>query len=432
MNRHSIVLIIIIAAVVSAYCFILFGGYPGASDACDYGGLARNLVNGKGFVINHVYPLSLVFLPLIPQPDCLWAPGFPIALALAFSIFGISDNVMLGANIFLFLILIIAGYYLALRYTDPKTALVFLVFMGFSQNSYFTILFGSPEILTALFLTLSILFWHNNTNRLIVSAIFFSLAVLTRYQVIILLPVFLVFSGRAYKKLGIFALIVLAVNSVWLLRNLLVFGDPLFSLQRYGEFTKGMGLGDEYYYTYKSLEPAGIFTVLMNYPLLLLRKLIVGVPTFLSKLPLHLNSFGFFLVIWAFVFLRHDNQLGKILKFLVYGLSIYIFVCLFDGHHHRHLYIFDPLLIIAASAGFFDFLISFIILSRFLSAILRPSNIWARSSAFFKSYLVLFITISFRWSTYNEIMSFRLRSLGLLSTSASIITPKVSRICVCL
>lgn len=369
MDKKAVVLIVLVMAVVVIYCLLLFGGYSGTSDACDYGGLALNLISGKGFTVNHVLPLSLVFIPSVPQPNCIWAPGYSVFLAGVFTVFGVSDFSILGANLFLFLVVIISGYFLTKKYVNYETALIFILFMGLNQYSYYTILFGSPEILAAALLTLSLLFWGDDYRRVIISGIFYGLAVLTRYQVIILLPIYLVFFKKINKRYIIFIAVTIFVCAGWLVRNIVLFGDPLFSLQRYGEFTKGMGIGDDFYYTYRSLEPAGFFYVISNYPLLFLRKLAVGVTYFLRTLPEHLNSFGLFLVFWAIIYRKRlanlnpdESRIGANLwrpavRFLIMGVALTVIIFLFDGQHHRHLYIFNPLMIIVAAAGFNDFVL---------------------------------------------------------------------------
>lgn len=367
MDKKAAVLIVLVMAVAVSYCLLLFGGYPGTSDACDYGGLALNLVSGKGFTVNHVLPLSLVFIPCVPQPNCIWAPGYSVFLAGAFAVFGVSDFTILWANLLLFLVVIISGYFLTKKYIDYKTALVFILFMGLNQYSFYTILYGSPEMLATALLIISLLFVSDDHQRAVLSGLFFGLAVLTRYQMIVLLPVYLVFFRNINRKYILFAGVAFFVCSAWLVRNAIVFGDPFFSLQRYGEFTKGMGLGDDYYYTYRSLEPAGFFYVVSKYPLLFLRKLAVGITYFLRTFPEHLNSFGLFLVFWAIVYRKRLINLNVVeyrkriglwlsaVRFFIAGVVLTIVICLFDGQHHRHLYIFSPLMVMMAAAGFNDF-----------------------------------------------------------------------------
>ena len=77
-----------------------------------------------------------------------------------------------------------------------------------------------------------------------------------------------------------------------------------------------------------------------------------------------------------------------------------------------------------ASSALEDFLIISITLSILSDAIIRPSRIWALSSAFFRSNLVRLTTTSCLWSTKYLIISFRLRSFGLPLTRAMLLTLK--------
>ena len=77
-----------------------------------------------------------------------------------------------------------------------------------------------------------------------------------------------------------------------------------------------------------------------------------------------------------------------------------------------------------ASAGLFDDLMMAMTSSILSEAIIRPSKIWARSSALRNSYLVRRITTSWRWSTNALIRSFRLSWRGRPFTSAILLTLK--------
>ena len=71
----------------------------------------------------------------------------------------------------------------------------------------------------------------------------------------------------------------------------------------------------------------------------------------------------------------------------------------------------------------FEFLIILIISSIFSTAVAKPINICARSSAFFKSNFTLLITVSSLNFKNSEINSFRLSILGLFSTIAKVLNP---------
>ena len=77
-----------------------------------------------------------------------------------------------------------------------------------------------------------------------------------------------------------------------------------------------------------------------------------------------------------------------------------------------------------ASSGVLDVLIIFITLSKFSIDTERPINVWALSSAFFKSYLVLLMTTSSLKDKKFSRKSFNEQVWGLFLTIANVLNPK--------
>ena len=71
-----------------------------------------------------------------------------------------------------------------------------------------------------------------------------------------------------------------------------------------------------------------------------------------------------------------------------------------------------------------EFLIILIISSIFSTATARPIKIFARSCAFFKSYLTLLVTVSSLNFENSAINSFKFKIFGLLFTIAKVLNPK--------
>ena len=71
----------------------------------------------------------------------------------------------------------------------------------------------------------------------------------------------------------------------------------------------------------------------------------------------------------------------------------------------------------------FEFLIILIISSIFSTAVAKPINICALSSAFFKSNFTLLITVSSLNLINSEINSFKFKIFGLLFTIAKVLKP---------
>ena len=83
---------------------------------------------------------------------------------------------------------------------------------------------------------------------------------------------------------------------------------------------------------------------------------------------------------------------------------------------------FDIRFFLAISVSL-DFFIILIISSIFSTAVARPNKICALSSAFFKSNLTLFKTVSSLNFKNSDMNSFKFKILGLLFTIARVLNP---------
>lgn len=352
----KIILLAVIFAVSGLYCALFFNGYLGLSDGNDYAGLARSVIRGEGFQLGHLYPLAFAFSDNIPQPNNMWAPGYPVFLAAWFMILGMSDTAVLVATIFSIWLLIFAVYMLAGRLVGEKWALLAAALTGLSQTMLATALEGSPEPLTAALLVLSVYTMLSNKNRtgIILSGVFFGLAVLTRYQLIVLaLPLLLFLSDRKLKSLVSWLGILFLILAPWLVRNYVVFGNPLFTLQTYGEFTKGMGHLNYYYYTYRSFTPMSFSYALSHFPFYVFKKFAAGILFFSWWTMVVLNFFGAVPFVLSLIRIRHFENVQK--RFLWFGLTsllLLIVVSSLDGIHLRHLVNIQGILVVMLVMGF--------------------------------------------------------------------------------
>ena len=352
----KIILMAMIFAVSGLYCVLFFEGYLGLSDGNDYAGLARSVVRGEGFQLGHLYPLAFAFNDNIPQPNNMWAPGYPVFLAAWFIILGISDSAVLIATIFSIWLLILAVYLLAGRLVGEKWALFAAALTGLSQTMLATALEGSPEPLTAALLVLSVytMLSQNKRMAIIFSGLFFGLAVLTRYQLIVLALPFLFFlSDRKLKSLVLWLGMLFLVLALWLVRNYIVFGNPLFTLQAYGEFTKGMGHLNYYYYTYRSFTPMSFSYALSHFPFYVFKKFAAGILFFSWWTVVVLNFFGTVPFVMALMRIRHFENVQK--RFLWFGFtSLFLLIAIssLDGIHLRHLVNIQGILIVMLAMGF--------------------------------------------------------------------------------
>lgn len=355
--RTALHLIIIAAifAITAFYCLSLFGGFEPIGDGNDYAGLARSLVNGQGFSLGHIYPLGFAFSSNIPQPDNMWSPGYPLYLAVMFSIFGVGDKACLIGAILAVWILVMAAYFIGREIGGAWLALLAAGLTGLNQIVLYAALEGTPEILAASFLTFAILLLIQERAgwRLFLSGLLFGAAILIRYQAGFLIFPAIVFFYEKPRRIPLWIGGIAITLAPWLIRNWLVLGNPFFTLQSYGEFTKGMGRFEDYYSTYRSFTPMSLSYVLLRFPLDLIKKFIGGLLFFAGAFPLRLNFLG--IIPFFFVLLRLgalEDIRRKIVIFTFLSTAMIVILSSLDGHHDRHLVTIQPLLVITMLIGF--------------------------------------------------------------------------------
>jgi len=351
----KIVILALVMIFAGGYIGYFFNGYLGLSDGNDYAGLARSLVRGEGFSLGHIYPLALTFDQRIPQPDNLWAPAYPVYLAVWFLILGVSDFSILFATIFAVCLLIFAVYLLGAKIGGPFWGLFAAAMTGLNQSVLGVALEGSPEILTAALLALAIITALNEerTWKIALSGVVFGLCVLARYQMILLaIPFFLLFLVRKRQLLIWWSLALFATISPWLIRNLIQFGNPIFSLQAYGEFTKGMGHLKYYYYNYRSFDPMTFWYGLTHFPYFMFKKFGAGLYFFTFNSPTVINFFG--LIPFGYGIMKSwkdSTTTGRFAQFSGVSAVLVIIISSLDGHHWRHIVNLFPLLAVTIAIG---------------------------------------------------------------------------------
>ncbi len=355
----KIIVISILAALFAVsgiYCYHYFGGYEGLGDGNDYAGLARSIVRGEGFSLGHVYPLALTFNPQIPQSDNIWAPGYPVYLAIWFEIFGANDKAAVFASIFALWLLILAGFLLGKKVLNERLGLVVGALIGLSQVVLYSAVEGTPEILAGALLTYSVIvvIKKQDISRIFLSGLLFSMAILTRYQIaIVAVPFAAFFIYDKKKMLPLWAGVTVLGIAPWLLRNTLVLGNPLFTLQSYGEFTKGMGRFDDFYFTYRSFTPMTLWYAMLHFPFDLAKKFVAGLIFFGGSFPLRFNYLG--IVPFFFGLLKIERMEGiqkKVVLFAFISAVLVVILSSLDGHHDRHLIPLQAFFVVATIIGF--------------------------------------------------------------------------------
>ncbi|UCC80327.1 MAG: glycosyltransferase family 39 protein [Candidatus Zixiibacteriota bacterium] len=379
------ILLIVILITSGFYCFYFFNGYLGLSDGNDYAGLARSIIRGEGFSLGHLYPLAFSFGSDIPRPNNLWPPAYPVYLAIWFLLFGMSDTTILGAIVFSVWLFIMAVYFVIRKIAGADWAILGAALIGLNQSMLSTALEGSPEPLTAALFLFSLypLVSGATISKTMLSAFLFGLAVLTRYQMIALaIPVLIFLVDRRSKMMISWAAVMLLVLSPWLIRNYVVFGNPIFTLQAYGEFTKSMGHLGYYYYTYRSFTPMSFAYAVTHFPFFVFKKFVAGILFFSWWTIIVLNFFSAVPFVFAVIWRKYLGSLQK--RFIGFGVtSLILLIALssFNGIHLRHLLNVQGVLVVLVVLGLIRF--------RENMPVLRKRYLWILA--------ILFLLLPFRF-----------------------------------
>lgn len=210
------------------------------NDAMDYAGIARNVARGQGFISQYVTPLSLAHYG-IPQPDMWRAPLWPLALAGFQKIFGFIDEASAIGTGFFFIATAPVIFLLARQWFGNLVAFGSVLIYVFTPKLLYFSISGMTEPMAIFLMTLTLLMVSNknfkNGGGDWLSGILLGLFYLTRYNALVFLPFFLLY--RYYfrldgylspaRMLAGFTLTILP----WLVRNTIIFGNPMFSLQKY-------------------------------------------------------------------------------------------------------------------------------------------------------------------------------------------------------
>ena len=221
-----------------------FEAYAFAGTDCDgasYMDLARSIAGGEGWV---THSLRFLFLlpPSMPQPDAHWSPLYPILTSLSYIAFGESfTSAKLVPLVFGTLVPGVVFLLCAALTRSWRTAFVAGVLAVFHPTLVTWSLRIETEIVSAFFvgLVFVFLFSHRAAARPYWLGLALGLAYLTKYQSILLwAPVVLFYAVNdpwrtAGKRLAVAAATFVAVISPWLVRNVMTFGDPLYTAVRH-------------------------------------------------------------------------------------------------------------------------------------------------------------------------------------------------------
>jgi len=252
-RRLSVVLILAALGPLVLWLMLKLA-YQGITepDAMDYGQLARNVLDGRGFVTSVIRPLTMPVSPNVSaQPDLTHPPLYAIVTAVLFGAFGAKDSTLALSSALFFLLTIPVVYVLALRLFGRRVALLSTLAYILGERMLGYALAGTPVTLATFLSTVLLLFLHkghmaniNPSSRgagigaAAASGILLGLCYLTEYTfAFALLPIAvylaLARTRRRVAVVAVFALTFFVTAGPWMVRNYRLTGDPVFGLRHY-------------------------------------------------------------------------------------------------------------------------------------------------------------------------------------------------------
>jgi 4-amino-4-deoxy-L-arabinose transferase-like glycosyltransferase len=251
-HRHLALIFLLEVVAVLVWWLYAFQPFDGLSpsvfgDSFDYAQIGRNIWRGgwqQGITTYQVPPLALSVTSRFPFLDVIRAPLYPITLALAFAVFGPWDRTIAVATGALFLLSVPILYLLGRRVFSTTVAFLgTLVYILSDWVLKMSVSGLSEPLFVVLFLAM-IYFAYDSaqkpasrTGPLLAGALA-GLAYLSRYNTILFVPllaVYLFLASREHRWRRVLLLFVAwgIVASPWMIRNLIFFHHPLFSMQQW-------------------------------------------------------------------------------------------------------------------------------------------------------------------------------------------------------
>jgi 4-amino-4-deoxy-L-arabinose transferase-like glycosyltransferase len=206
-------------------------------DTVFYRGAANHIAAGEGYLS-----------PFTATPTAGWPPGYPYFLAAVFKAFGEGEHQTYWANIVLMLATVVVAYAIACVLFDRRTAIVAAALLALWPGQiYFTSLTLSEPLFTMLLaaavLVLVVLARRREQSLplVVLFGLLCSLAILTRGQGVVLLPLALLtwlVAGHGWRRSlgwsGIALAVAVMAIAPWTIRNIRVMDSPVILSTNYG------------------------------------------------------------------------------------------------------------------------------------------------------------------------------------------------------
>lgn len=206
--------------------------YLWSGDAKEYAEMARRLANGEGFTTGVIYPAAISLGVTRDHPAVTRPPAWSVLIGAFFAVLGPYEWVVHWLVLACHFVSIACAMALARALAGPWTGLVTGVAVATNAPFLIYALDGASEPLFAALVTLSFLLCAKNAHPFWLG-LASGLAYLTRYNGMVLLPALLLlvaYRNRRVRPLLACSAGFVLVTAPWWIRNLIVAGNPVYSL----------------------------------------------------------------------------------------------------------------------------------------------------------------------------------------------------------
>ncbi len=208
--------------------WVLWGG-----DETEYADIGRRLGRGEGFTTGIIYPAELLRWGADrAHPSVVRPPLWPLELGMAFALAGPGDAVVHATTLFAYLAVVGAATALATSLAGPWVGALAGLATAISPPVLYLAVLATPEPAFALWIGLTFLLLARAAHPVWIG-LACGLTYLTRYNGIALLPVaalLVLWRNRRLAPALACATGFLLVALPWWVRNVLVAGNPFYSL----------------------------------------------------------------------------------------------------------------------------------------------------------------------------------------------------------
>jgi 4-amino-4-deoxy-L-arabinose transferase-like glycosyltransferase len=311
----------------------------GSPDQLDYAHLGRNIIEGRGFNTNIIFPIYITRFPtLVDHPEFSRAPGYPVLLAAAEAVLGKNDWAVISVSGLAYILTVGLAYLFAERlFGSQRIALVAALVVLLNQEIVNDSQTGLADPVFAFWLTLILFLVYTEKPAWLVG-ISIALGYLLRYNLLMMVPGLVLFwwwvrPQSGWKYVAIVFGVALLVVTPWLIRNFGLTGSPTFTWPVHNYV-----MGTSVYPAqelYRMIERVDIMQFALSHPGEMIRKSIDGARLLYNDLPT-VTSFiisAFFVV--ALLVKTNKDRRALVLQYAVLAMIVFQAVALIPFEHER-------------------------------------------------------------------------------------------------